>query len=260
MLHPPSRPPPPAEARDELLTAAPDQRVTVHSVDVTDDAATAAALELASKAHGGRIDALVCSAGTSSPREFESMPASEFESVLRVNVLGCRNAVAGTLPHMRGSAGGRIVLVSSQAGQVGLYGFTAYSASKFALAGLAQSLSQELHARGVLVSVSFPPDTDTPLLAAENLQKPRITKLLSEATVTVAPEVVARGICDGMEVWAPAIAVGFDGWMLATVTCGMGPAGSLASAMTQVLTMGLWRLVGLLYVQDFYRVVKKHDK
>ena len=275
--------------------------MTVHAVDVTDDGLTAAALELAAKAHGGRIDALVCSAGTPCPREFESMPASEFEAVLRVNVMGCRNAIAATLPHMRGThpgAGGRIVLVSSQAGQVGLYGFTAYSvrgvwegraggrargwppplpppwssaaapgtwgslcalrcsskhssssaaprldpfprtpslqASKFALAGLAQSLGMELHARGVRVSVAFPPDTDTPLLAQENLTKPRITKLLSESTVTVSPEVVARGIVDGMEVWNPAIAVGFDGWMLATLTSGMGPAGTVSAAIVQV--------------------------
>ena len=118
----------------------------------------------------------------------------------------------------------------------------------------------ELHARGILVSVAFPPDTDTPLLASENLQKPRITRLLSEATVTVSPETVARGIIEGMEVWSPAIPVGFDGWMLSTLTSGMGPAGSLGSALVQVFTMGLWRLVSLVYVQDFYRTVKKHDK
>ena len=119
----------------------------------------------------------------------------------------------------------------------------------------------ELAPRRILVSVAYPPDTDTPLLAAENLQKPRITRLLSEASATVAPEVVARGIVAGMERWSPTMSVGFDGWMLSTVTAGMGPSGSLAAAAVQSLTMGLWRAVGLLYVQGFYQtVIKNTDK
>ena len=116
----------------------------------------------------------------------------------------------------------------------------------------------ELLPRGIRVSVAFPPDTDTPLLAAENLQKPRITRLLSEATSTVAPDVVARSIVDGMERWAPALSVGFDGWMLSTLTAGMGPAGSLGAACAQACTMGLWRVVGLAYVQGFYRTVARN--
>jgi len=113
----------------------------------------------------------------------------------------------------------------------------------------------------VLVSQVFPPDTDTPLLAAENLQKPTVTRLLSEATATVSPAAVARATLDGVERWQPAIAVGFDGWMLATLTPGMGPAGSLLAALVQAATMGLWRLVGLAYVQWWYRgVIERHDE
>ncbi len=122
--------------------------------------------------------------------------------------------------------------------------------------GLAQSLAMELHKRRILVSVSFPPDTDTPLLAAENLQKPRITKLLSDASATTTPEHVARTIVAGMERWRFALPVGFDGWMLATLTAGMGPAGSAGAAAVQVLTMGLWRAVALCYLQSFYGIAK----
>ena len=115
----------------------------------------------------------------------------------------------------------------------------------------------ELYKQRILVSISFPPDTDTPLLAAENLQKPRITKLLSDASATTTPEHVARTIIAGMERWAPAIPVGFDGWMLATLTAGMGPAGSVGTAAVQILTMGVWRLVSLLYLQSFYSIAQK---
>ena len=115
----------------------------------------------------------------------------------------------------------------------------------------------ELAPRRILVSLAFPPDTNTPLLAEENKSKPEITRLLSAATTTVEPEEVARGIVAGMEHFSPSISVGFDGWMLSTLTAGMGPAGSWGAAVVQVCTMGLWRAVALFYVQDFYSTIMK---
>ena len=47
--------------------------------------------------------------------------------------------------------------------QLGLYGYTAYSASKYALRGLAETLRMEMAAHNVKISISFPPDTDTPM-------------------------------------------------------------------------------------------------
>jgi NAD(P)-dependent dehydrogenase (short-subunit alcohol dehydrogenase family) len=46
--------------------------------------------------------------------------------------------------------------------QVGVYGYAAYSASKFALRGLAEVLQQELISRNIRLSLVYPPDTDTP--------------------------------------------------------------------------------------------------
>jgi len=244
-----------AEASASLRSSSGAAAVSTHAADVTDDAAVHAAVAAAAAAHGGVLHALVTSAGTSEPREFLDVPAAEFAAVLAVNVAGTRSAVHAAVPFMTAPAGGRVVFVSSQGGQVGLYGYTSYAASKFALAGLAQALAMELAPRRVLVSLAIPPDTDTPLLASENLQKPAVTRLLSEATATVAPAVVAAGVVAGIESWAPTIPVGFDGWMLSTLTAGMGPAGSLGGALVQVLTMGLWRAVGLLYVQSFYATV-----
>ena len=51
--------------------------------------------------------------------------------------------------------------------QVALYGYSAYSSSKFALRGLAGALQMEVKPYNILVSVSFPPDTDTPQLQGE---------------------------------------------------------------------------------------------
>jgi 3-dehydrosphinganine reductase len=259
------------EAKASLHKAFPslaDDHVTVHSTDVTDEAAMQRSFSEVAAAHGGSVDVLVASAGDSQPRRFEDCSASEFEHVYKVNVMGVRNAVAAALPFMAGrsesravSDGGRIVLVSSQAGQAGLYGFTAYSSSKFALQGFAQALGQELHTRNIVVSQVFPPDTDTPLLATENLQKPTVTRLLSETSAMVAPEAVARATLVGIETGAVSIPVGFDGWMLATLTAGMGPAGSLFTAAVQVFTMGLWRFVSVCLVTYWHiAIIARNDK
>lgn len=220
--------------------------------------------------------------------------------VFKLNVLGTRNTILPSLKYMtRPKDGARIMMVSSQAGLAGIYGYTAYSvrchartllplhrgacacvaerllptpalwhlpvalcvqASKFALNGFAQSLQHEVYARNIRVSLSFPPDTDTPLLASENLQKPHITRLLSESTATVSADTVGTGMVAGLERWSPLVPVGFDGWMLSTLTVGMGPAGSFFDAFVQVFTLGLWRFIGLFYVQYFFSVISKHDQ
>jgi 3-dehydrosphinganine reductase len=117
----------------------------------------------------------------------------------------------------------------------------------------------ELHSRKIKVSVAFPPDTDTPLLAEENKSKPVITKMLSDASATVAPEVVAASVLSGIEHHSPLIVVGFDGWMLATLTGGMTPQPSPLMLLLEVLSAGLWKVVGLSYVAYFYSVIGKHD-
>ena len=119
----------PAAAVAELSVDVPDagSRISVHAADVADDAAVSAAVKAAAAAHGGRIDVVINSAGVSGPRVFDEVGADEFEATYRINVVGSRNATFAALPFMRGAAGGRVVFVSSQAGQAGVYGFTAYS-------------------------------------------------------------------------------------------------------------------------------------
>ncbi len=91
-----------------------------------------------------------------------------------------------------------MVIVSSGAGLVGLFGYTAYAPSKFALRGLAESLRGELKPDGVAVTIVYPPDTDTPQLAEENLTKPRETKALTAAAGLWTADAVARATLDGV--------------------------------------------------------------
>ena len=102
-------------------------RVTSHAVDVSNDAAVVAAFADIAAAHERRVDVLINSAGITAPKTFADCGAEEFESMYRVNVVGTRNATHAALQHMNAPEGGRIVFVSSQAGQTGIYGYSAYS-------------------------------------------------------------------------------------------------------------------------------------
>jgi len=61
--------------------------------------------------------------------------------MMNLNFFGSAFVTKALLPSMKANGGGKIVFVSSLAGLVGVFGYTAYSASKFALRGFAESLS-----------------------------------------------------------------------------------------------------------------------
>lgn len=91
---------------------------------------------------------LINCAGTSVSGAFDELVEEAFEDMYRVNVLGSVFPTRAVLPYMKRQRAGAIVFVSSQAGQVGLWGYSAYSASKFALRGLAQALQMEVETEG----------------------------------------------------------------------------------------------------------------
>jgi 3-dehydrosphinganine reductase len=93
---------------------------------------------------------------------------------------------------------GHIVNTSSVAGFIGVFGYTAYGASKFAVRGFTDVLRSELKPYGVRVSILFPPDTDTPQLWEENKIKPAETRALAGSVKVMRPEEVARQLLRGV--------------------------------------------------------------
>ena len=69
---------------------------------------------------------------------------SLFQKLMEMNYLSAVNTTKAALPSMIQQQRGRIVFLSSQAGQIGLFGFSAYSGSKFALRGMAEALQMEV--------------------------------------------------------------------------------------------------------------------
>ena len=195
------------QAAEEIRTAT-GQQVLWRSLDVTDPVAATAVIDDAAADDLGPPDILFNSAGRALPNYFENISAQQFDQTLRLNLCGTRHLISAALPHMR--SGGYIVNVSSVAGLIGVFGYTDYSASKFAIIGFSEALRAELKPRGIFVSVLCPPDTDTPGLAAENQTKPAETKAISANARTISAETVARSLIRGMIKKRFLIIPGFD--------------------------------------------------
>ncbi|MGW5974381.1 SDR family NAD(P)-dependent oxidoreductase [Streptomyces sp. NPDC055186] len=112
--------------------------------------------------HTGRVDLLVAGAGIGWAGDFRAMPPSALEEVVEVDLLATLRLVRELVPHMVEAGSGRVVLIGSVAGMVGVRGEAVYSAAKAALAVFAEALRYELRGSGVAVSLVVPGVVDTP--------------------------------------------------------------------------------------------------
>jgi NAD(P)-dependent dehydrogenase (short-subunit alcohol dehydrogenase family) len=143
---------------------AADKNVTVLELDVNDDAAVKAALEAA-----GDVDVLVNNAGFEVWGPLEEMTVADIKDQFETNVFGPFRLILGVLPKMRNRGSGVIVNVSSVAGRVSAPLNGLYSASKFALEALTETLHYECGHFGVRVHLIEPGGVETPFGANRRL-------------------------------------------------------------------------------------------
>lgn len=146
----------------------------------------------------GPPDLLITSAGIAHCDYFQNLSLEMCERSMAVNYFGSLYCIRAVLPTMEQRRQGHIVVISSGVGLIGLYGYSAYSPTKFALRGLAESLRGELKPLGIGISVVYPPDTDTPQLAQENLTKPPETQRISSTAKMWTAEQVAETLLEGL--------------------------------------------------------------
>jgi 3-dehydrosphinganine reductase len=154
------------QARERILDSVPDAVLLTASVDVIDDAALAGAFARLANELGG-IDVLINSAGILREGHFELCPGSMFREVMDINYFGVLSCTRAALPHLK-EARGKLVNVASIGGLAGVFGYTAYNASKFAVVGLTEALYYELTPQGVSVHLICPPEFDSAMVAAMN--------------------------------------------------------------------------------------------
>ena len=134
-----------------------------YELDVTDaDMTTKKIAEAASKLVP---DILMHFVGITGPWTFDEMSQEQFERVLTINLFGTRNVLAAVRPFL--SRGDQVMVTASMASFTGSYGYSSYSASKFAIWGMMQSIAFEWKPDGIDITVFAPPPIDTPMTESE---------------------------------------------------------------------------------------------
>ncbi|MEW6442563.1 MAG: SDR family oxidoreductase [bacterium] len=129
--------------------------IALGRLDVTEDDSIRAAVDEIERAEGP-LYGLVNNAGIIVRGYFEDLREEEIERIFRTNLFGPMAVSRAALPGMRKAGGGRIVMIGSTGGRLGLAGSSAYCTAKFALAGFSESLAQEVVPFGIRVVLVEP--------------------------------------------------------------------------------------------------------
>lgn len=186
-----------ARTEIEADRRSPHQQVTIVPVDVADSDDVKQKLDAAVK-ETGPPDILINSAGIIVADHFDSISADAFDAVIKTNLYGVRHVITALLPHLKSRGSGQVINISSAAGLMGMFGYTAYGASKFGLVGFSDALRSELKPHGISVSVACPPEVKTPMIEKESETLPREAKtvklMAGSLTVDYAAKAILKGI------------------------------------------------------------------
>ncbi|TYI28502.1 hypothetical protein ES332_A05G249200v1 [Gossypium tomentosum] len=226
----------------ESICQAYEVEVSIFSADVRDYDAVERAINEA-----GSIDVLVVNHGV-------------YYTMVDVNLMGSFNVIKAALPLMKDrkdKGPASIALMSSMAGQVGTYGFAAYSATKFGLRGLAEALQQEVLENNIHLSLIFPPVTETPGFEPARKTMPEITKIISSTSAGMKAEEVGKITIQGIKSGSFSIPCKLDGRALVIATAGLSPQRCFIMASLEVVFAGLFRFVALLLQWNWYGIIEK---
>ncbi len=138
-------------------------RVTALQVDVADRAAVDGSLDRV-RSELGPIEIVVTSAAVSSFVPFEEITLDDWARTIAVNLTGTFNCIQSAIPDMVAGGWGRIVTISSAAGQTGSLRQGHYSASKGGVIALTKTVALEYASRGITANTIPPFTVDTPML------------------------------------------------------------------------------------------------
>ncbi len=126
-----------------------------------------------SVSHFGQIDVVVNNAGYGQIGALEELTDVEVKSNFDVNVFGSLNIIRSVMPYLREQKSGHIFNISSIGGFIGGFaGWGIYCATKFAVAGLTESLAEEVKAFGIKATVVYPGYFRTDFLSKGSVKTP----------------------------------------------------------------------------------------
>ena len=158
-----------AGRRQEKLDAVSEQaeeKILTHTVDVAERESVKALFDWAGAQFGGQLHLLVNCAGVNIPkRSMSELAPGDWDKVIAINATGAFNCMHFGLPLMRPHRTGLVINISSTSGKrAAPLGGLAYNASKFAMAAIGTSASEDERGNGIRVTTIFPGEVDTPIL------------------------------------------------------------------------------------------------
>ena len=147
----------------------------------------------------GIPDILINSAGIGTGDYFENISYEQFDKAMRINVYGTRNVISAVLPYMKQKGGGHIVNIASVAGLIGMFGYTTYSTTKYAIVGFTECLRSELKRFNIKVTLIVPPEVKTPFIEEEAKTLPPEGRIVKNLAGLLTPEQVAKAIVRGIK-------------------------------------------------------------
>lgn len=160
----------------------------------------------------GKIDLLINDAGVGSSAKFESIDDSTIDKIIQTNLMAPILLTKEVLPLMLKRCSGHIIFVSSLAGKLGFPELSVYSASKFAIEGLAESVRREIGDRNVAITVLRPGVTDTEFFEKANMENYYLNA--KKENRLHSPSSVATELVKEIYKKPNAIIVGSDKWYL----------------------------------------------
>jgi len=187
-------------ARQAIADKAVDanQKIDTVSMDVADNTDVAQKINDAVERFG-TPDILINSAGVGDGNYFENITYEQFDRVMKINVYGTRNTISAVLPHMKKKRSGHIVNLASEAGLIGIFGYSLYSASKYALVGFSECIRAEFKRHNIRVTVVCPPEVKTPFIDEEAKTMPPEGKAVKRMAGLLEPAHVAKTIVKAIE-------------------------------------------------------------
>jgi 3-dehydrosphinganine reductase len=184
------------------------QRIAGVSIDVSDIENLPTRVTAVIEEHG-EPDILILCAGIAGNKTFLQMSSSEFDALMAINFTASREMARCILPGMLQKGRGKIVFMSSMSGLMGVYGYSGYCASKYAITGFAQALQQELYGTGVNAIIVCPTEVATPMIAAEADTVLPQTRLLKDLAGTLPADKAASIIFKGIDKSRDVVLTGF---------------------------------------------------
>ncbi len=160
------------EKLEQLAKTASEQILPI-SMDVTKREEIKNAVKKAIEKYN-RIDVLINNAGYGIVGALEETPEAEFRNQMETNFFGALAVTQEVLPQLRKQKSGAIVNMSSMGGNMSFGGFSAYSASKFALEGASEALAQEVAPFGIKTMIVEPGAFRTEFAGSALKHMPRI--------------------------------------------------------------------------------------